>query len=175
MDSKINQVSTIIFTILFFLILIYYMNDKGILKYDYVNKLLASEKLNSCANFDLEFKKQLLEINRMLLNFKEFSHVSSQNKEIGLVKLAELIKTLKSALKHNYTNDMENEELSDINYHMKIYDLNKENNNNFECVKSLKIIVQTTICIHDIKKDIHISGSIKNHGVWERDLVPIIF
>ena len=46
MDSKINQVSAIIFTILFFLILIYYLSERGILKYDYVNKLLASEKLN---------------------------------------------------------------------------------------------------------------------------------
>jgi hypothetical protein len=87
MDSKINQVATIIFLIISFLVLIYYMNEKGIFKYDYVNKLLESEKLNSCTNFELEFKKQLMEINKMLLYFKEFSHVSSQNEETGLVKL----------------------------------------------------------------------------------------
>jgi hypothetical protein len=104
MDFKINQFSTIIFTILFFLILIYYMREKGILKYDYVNKLIASEKFNSCANFELEFKKQLIEINKMLLQLKKNWNVFNE-KEIGILKLAELIETLKSALKQNYVAD----------------------------------------------------------------------
>ena len=104
MDSKINQVSTIIFTILFFLILIYYMSERGILKYDYVNKLLASEKLNSCAKSELEFKKHLIEINKMLLHLKKNWHVFNE-KEIGILKLAELMETLKSALKQNYVSD----------------------------------------------------------------------
>ena len=35
------------------------------------------------------------------------------------------------------------------------------------CVPSMVYIVRTTLCIHDLKRDIHVSGSILNHGAWE--------
>jgi hypothetical protein len=57
--------------------------------------------------------------------------------------------------------------------HLKIYDLNKPNDGNFECVNSTKIVVQTTICVHDIQRDIYVSGAIKNIGVWEYNLMRI--
>ena len=35
------------------------------------------------------------------------------------------------------------------------------------CKKSLTYIVQTFLCIHDTRQDIHISGAIWKNGVWE--------
>ena len=89
---------------------------------------------------------------------------SSQNQELGLRSLSSTLEGLQNVLKKTYIPDNENEELSDIKFHMKIYDLKTVNNNNFECVKSRNIIVQTTICIHDIGRDIYVSGAIKNGG-----------
>ena len=64
-----------------------------------------------------------------------------------------------------------NNEKSAMNPHIKIYDLNKSNRYNFECVNATKIIVSTLICIHDVQRDIYVSGAIKNVGVWEYSLV----
>ncbi|CAF1095912.1 unnamed protein product [Brachionus calyciflorus] len=36
-----------------------------------------------------------------------------------------------------------------------------------KCRKSEKIIVKTTLCIHDLTDDEHVSGAIWKHGVWE--------
>ena len=36
-----------------------------------------------------------------------------------------------------------------------------------KCRKSAYFIVRTTLCVHDLDKDIHVSGSIWRDGVWE--------
>ena len=84
-------------------------------------------------------------------------------------KITILLKNLRSIINDQSQND----ELDEIKLHLKVYDLNIPNNNNFECVKSKKIVVQTTICIHDIQRDIFVSGSIKSAGVWEYGLVEL--
>ncbi len=37
-----------------------------------------------------------------------------------------------------------------------------------KCRKSAYFIVRTTLCVHDLDKDIHVSGSIWRDGVWEQ-------
>ena len=74
MDLKKNQILTIIFTLLFFLLLIYYMDKKGILKYEHINKLLSSEP----SNLELEYRKQLVETNKILLHMKTILQVSNE-------------------------------------------------------------------------------------------------
>ena len=61
----------------------------------------------------------------------------------------------------------------EIKKHMKVYDLTKENPNQFDCVKSAEIYVSTTICLHDLNNDVFVSGAIKSQGVWERSLVEL--
>ena len=39
------------------------------------------------------------------------------------------------------------------------------------CKKSLNYIVQTILCIHDTRHDVHVSGSIWRSGIWE----PLVF
>ena len=66
-----------------------------------------------------------------------------------------------------------NAEIISKNKHLRIYNLKKPNNGNFECVKSAKIIVETTICIHDIQRDVYVSRAIKYNGVWESHMVTM--
>lgn len=40
-----------------------------------------------------------------------------------------------------------------------------------QCVQSVKMVVSTTLCLHDVKRDIHVSGSILRNGVWEPHLI----
>jgi FkbM family methyltransferase len=56
---------------------------------------------------------------------------------------------------------------------LNIYDLNKQINNQFDCVKSAHIFVRTTICLHDLKRDVFISQNIKIYGSWEKHLLNI--
>lgn len=39
------------------------------------------------------------------------------------------------------------------------------------CRKSALIIVETTLCVHTIKNDVYVSGSIWNNGVWEENIL----
>jgi hypothetical protein len=76
----------------------------------------------------------------------------------------------KSNEKEKFTTVIENIETK---VSLRIYELNKPNTENFECVRTIKIIVETTICIHDTKRDIFVSGAIKYAGIWEAQLVTI--
>ena len=63
-----------------------------------------------------------------------------------------------------------------INHNVKIFDLSqslKPNSsyNSIPCRDSLKIIVQTKICVHDLNKDKHVSESIWKQGIWEREIL----
>lgn len=40
-----------------------------------------------------------------------------------------------------------------------------------QCVQSVKMVVSTTLCLHDVKRDIHVSGSILRNGVWESHII----
>jgi len=40
-----------------------------------------------------------------------------------------------------------------------------------QCRKSALYFVSTTLCVHDINKDVHVSGSIWRDGVWEPHII----
>lgn len=69
---------------------------------------------------------------------------------------------------------IDNNELNDIKEHIRIYNMKSKNNNSFECLKS-KIVysIQTTLCIHDPKRDAYVSKLIKGGGVWEEIFVNL--
>jgi hypothetical protein len=46
-----------------------------------------------------------------------------------------------------------------------------ESYDSIQCRKSANFFVETTLCVHDIHKDIHVSGSIWNSGVWEPQIL----
>lgn len=57
-----------------------------------------------------------------------------------------------------------------------IFNLGKELNpdsiyKSIQCRKSIKMIVSTTLCLHDVNRDIHVSGSILRNGVWESHII----
>ncbi|CAF1003698.1 unnamed protein product [Brachionus calyciflorus] len=61
----------------------------------------------------------------------------------------------------SYVNDGLNRiDFSDMLTTKDVYD-------SIKCRQSIKIIVQTTICVHDLTDDQHVSGAIWNHGIWE--------
>ncbi len=86
--------------------------------------------------------------------------IYDKNKIIELIKHAQITETAK-------INDRAN---------VKIFDLSKELEpvniySDIKCRKSAKFIVETTLCIHPVDKDIWVSSSIWNNGVWEGDIV----
>jgi hypothetical protein len=46
-------------------------------------------------------------------------------------------------------------------------------NNNIECVRSKRIVVDVIICIHNVERDIYVSQAIKNGGIWEQDMTRL--
>jgi FkbM family methyltransferase len=52
-----------------------------------------------------------------------------------------------------------------------LYDLKQANDFQFDCIKTKKVLVQTTICLHDIQHDVFVSKTLKEKGIWEEDLV----
>lgn len=123
---------------------------------DYQNKLLM-KKLDS---FDKQLKEVINNNNILLKKLEE-----KEDKSL-IVLNSKSINSVRS-------DEFDEEELADIKKNLKLYDLKKESQNEFDCVKSANVYVQTTICIHDLKKDIYISHSIKTYGGWELHLVRI--
>lgn len=66
-----------------------------------------------------------------------------------------------------------NENRSTEEAHIKIFDLSgplepSEVYEPIQCRTSAKLFVETTLCIHDLKRDIWVSGAIWKDGLWER-------
>ena len=64
----------------------------------------------------------------------------------------------------------------DAQPHIKIFDLNNklepaEIYDKIQCRKSIEVFVSTTLCVHDLFRDVHVSGAIMRDGVWERHIV----
>ena len=62
------------------------------------------------------------------------------------------------------------------NSYVKIIDLSRELEpenvyRDIKCRKSAKFIIETTLCIHPLEKDIWVSSSIWNYGVFEGHIV----
>ena len=62
-------------------------------------------------------------------------------------------------------------EMSEIKNSLNVYDLHKENTNRFDCVKSANMNITTTLCLHDLKRDVFISQNIKSYGSWETQIL----
>ena len=116
----------------------------------------------------------LLNWNSLNLHYKPVKSQSvidyfDKNKIIELIKQAQITTTTVKIFKNVI--DRAN---------VKIFDLSKELEpvniyNGIKCRKSAKFIVETTLCIHPLEKDIWVSSSIWNHGVWEGDIVCKVF
>ncbi len=62
------------------------------------------------------------------------------------------------------------------NANVNIIDLNKELEpeniyRDIKCRKSAKFIIETTLCIHPLEKDMAVSGRIWKFGVWEEHIL----
>lgn len=108
-------------------------------------------------------------------SFRDWSILNNDalNNEVKQIEPNDESKLQEVKLKPSTEVLVNNLQLDDIKEHMRIYDLKAKNDKNFNCVKSANIIVQTTICIHDIGRDIYVSGAIQSNGVWEWDLVDL--
>jgi hypothetical protein len=83
----------------------------------------------------------------------------------------------KSSIKLTNLNQLYSEKRHlQLSSHINLIDLNLKTFDNFSCIKSkiLFELFQTTICLHDINKDIYVSGTIINQKIWEENLVKKI-
>jgi hypothetical protein len=67
---------------------------------------------------------------------------------------------------------------NDVIANVKLFNLSKEmepkeSYDLIMCRKSAKFIVETTLCVHDVKKDFIVSGSIWKDGAWESQILSI--
>ena len=58
-----------------------------------------------------------------------------------------------------------------ISININLYSLLQPNDFDFECIKTKKVVVQTTICIHNDENDAYISKTLKKGEIWEEDLL----
>ena len=79
------------------------------------------------------------------------------------LKYAESIKfpPMQKEIAHLSTEKIIDIPLGEIKVNAKIFDLNKslapaDLYHNIDCITSAKIIVQTTLCLHDLSKDVHV-------------------
>ena len=79
---------------------------------------------------------------------------------IKLVLCTLTLVKLESSLRHNNIQE-------DLNVSLSLYDLAEPNIHAFECIKTAKIFVETTICLHNSDEDAYVSQTIKTKGVWE--------
>jgi hypothetical protein len=75
--------------------------------------------------------------------------------------------TSKIGLKYSH------KKIAALQSHVKIIDLDQKISSNFTCVKTKKLLnwLQTTLCLHEIRDDVYVSGSIAQKKVWEENLV----
>jgi hypothetical protein len=44
-----------------------------------------------------------------------------------------------------------------------------------QCTDSMIYIVKTTLCVHDVKVDMHVSGTILSRGAWEQHILSKLY
>ena len=180
--------NSVLFSLIFFASLLvvsfYYLKYSKNLDLNNVKQLIY-ENLNETPNLKNLNKK---DFDRQVI-LKKLDNFGDQLKQVfnkvdsvlnsNNVLLKKLEETVDKALANDNSNkkissaDLGEQELADIKKNLRLYDLKTENTNQFDCVKSANIVVQTTICIHDLNKDVFVSQSIKNNGAWEFNLVQI--
>jgi FkbM family methyltransferase len=113
----------------------------------------------------------------LFADVNQYNATINESQDRELTELSKLLKTLNAnvnlrldKLQGEFTEHLERSK----NY-VKVYDFKREKlpNETFDCVPMARIVVQPSICIHDISRDMFVSKSIKNTGVWERLLVRL--
>jgi FkbM family methyltransferase len=64
-------------------------------------------------------------------------------------------------------------EQKEIKKFLTVYNMSKRNLNKFDCIRTVTIIVNTKICLHNISEDVYVSKSLKVNGIWEPHLTKI--
>ncbi len=117
-------------------------------------KLLAIVFLIFCFKFFLDNSK-LFQYDDIVLDDSDLKDLDA---EFWLMKI-------NNSIQKNGTNDLIT--LIDLKSKLSPRNLYKH----IKCRKSLMVIVRTTLCIHNIENDIHVSGSIWRDGIWEEHVI----
>lgn len=107
-----------------------------------------------------------------IINFsnKKFEYTINIEFKKGLERL------YKNLIIKNFTNNDDKQKQIKESTLVKVFDLSGDivPNTTYDqipCRKSALIIVETTLCVHTIKNDVYVSGSIWNNGVWEENIL----
>ncbi len=127
--------------------------------------------------FIIKTNYRSIRFDQQTLSFLSPSDQNSENKAVENKNIDELKPSLTSTSTSTSTSTTTTtSSKEDEKPHVKIFDLRSELKpadiySGIQCRKSLNIFVDTTLCVHDLKKDIHVSGSIMANGIWEREIV----
>lgn len=176
--SNYNTNKQILIKILFSLLILltigfYLENTKLKTKIDILNTTLTSISKALKDNVDESLDQiELLKLSQQELekNWNKLDEIANITEKIQ-EKVGKLNKTLiqtVAQIKEKFMTIVEVETEANV----KIFNLNKplEPNDTYApiiCRKSAHFQVTTSLCIHDVQKDIHVSGSILRDGVWE--------
>lgn len=103
-----------------------------------------------------------------------FSYNSKQKFKKILIFLILLVILVVINKNNQFSNQKANNKTDEL--FVKIFDLGSKLDPNetyfsIKCRKSMKIIVSTTLCIHDLNNDVYVSNSIWNDGIWEKNIL----
>lgn len=132
-----------------------------------VNQKLISNTENSLNELN---KKVYLELSNTLNRLQDTSNLTR-----NLIELIDKFKGVNvnsSASKTTDSNTVSNVPAPNI----VLFDLNKalepaSEYDPIQCRKSAVYYVSTTLCVHNLNQDVHVSGSIWREGVWEPHIV----
>ena len=180
---------TLLLTISIFIVSMVYFNCYSKIKYIINNSDQIDLKIVNFQNLITNFKDQLDHFKKVNLKENEIKILEKIQYLISTLIIEQTENTITQPLNNQlsyplslpirmiteeiFLNNSNSNETEEIKKYLKIYDLNAPNNETFECVKTAMIIVQTTICIHNIDKDIYVSKSLKYNGIWESDIVSL--
>lgn len=109
-----------------------------------------------------------------------FLFINFSNKKLDYTTNIEFKKGLerlyKNYIKTNLTNKDVIQKEKKVPTLVKLFDLSgaivpNTTYDQISCRKSALIIVETTLCVHTIKDDVYVSGSIWRDGVWEENIL----
>ena len=177
-----NTLLKLVLVVVIILLIKFYV-EKNKIEEEFLKQRLTVQKgsgdEDSSKNKDIlyyEIKKSLGELSEQLGmsrdNLKQYSQLANDLAKYNS-DLAKLIKDVSKGYKNTTAKYIDNTLLLSSNDDpIAIFDLNKnlepvELYSTIQCKKSREIYVIATLCVHDINRDIHVSGSIWRDGIWE--------
>jgi hypothetical protein len=168
------------------------MNKSSLLKFGifsliliflcYIAYSISSQKETSDGIFRLNFIKQIESIEKTKL-------ASSQDTSLRTNEIVELLNKLYNQINVSLKSidekldkldesrkSSKNLEGQNESPNVKIFNFKKPQEpavlyDKIECIKSAVMVVSTTICLHDLDKDVYVSKTLKKDGVWEFKIV----